>query len=202
MVKENETKPEPTEDSCEAEGKILRIGYPKKAYKREEYTRCPRGKSGCMEEEKIIAVKNTVIGETYVPPTCITDLGKKGKTPEEEKWLPKLEKGGLGQFFDNEKMAYDQESCVKAGIRARKFNEPYEKLSQQFIAQSNLRVNTHPDKAKEFEKCRQNALIGFDPLKNPIENKSTSQVISDVKANLTEARKIREEWKSIIDKEK
>ncbi len=191
----------PSEDECERKGMILREGYTKKPYHRKAYSRHPPNDPNAPESEMIYVQATDILKETEVSPACVPDVGEKGKTPKEKKWSPPLEKGGISQFFDDNIMAYDQESCVKAGIRANKFNQPYSEISQKFVIQSNFRINSNPEQAKKFEECRQNVLIGYDPTKDPTIHKGKSKVIQDVKVDIDTAKLMREKWKPIIDQE-
>jgi len=200
----------PKKTTCKT-GKVERIGYTKSATVRQTHTRkgytkrfCPKGQAGCKGQPVSIpptTVKEAIIPETYVPPTCIPDVGKAGKTPESQKWFPRIYRGELGQYFDDGKMKYDPENCVKAGIRASKLSEDtYSTLSGKFVSQENLRMKV-PDRipqAREFEECRQNALIGFNPIHKPPKSEKN---FPDMNVNAEEAKRLRSKLLPEVDQE-
>lgn len=163
-------------------GYILREGFERKKHYREEYTKCPPNQSGCKEGEKI-DIPATIVKASVTEPTCVPDVGKKGKTPESEQWLPKLQKGGLSQYFDNEIMAYDKEACLKAGIRARKWGKEDKRTIQgRFRAQINLRSSPEKEsEARKFRVCEKNVIIGFEGISSDFQ---TQEIINKLKKEI------------------
>jgi hypothetical protein len=98
--------------SC-PKGQILREGYYRKAHSRKAYT-----KNG--------NIPSSYVDKTYVPPTCVADIGKPGKTPQYKRVLPKPTKNVLGPFGYSIDKAIDTRH--RALKRASKYYNPLEIL--------------------------------------------------------------------------
>lgn len=162
-----------------------RKGYNKEGYKRKGYYTCPKGEAGQCEKSEKIYHPPTIIESTKIEGNCIPKQGKPEKTPESEKFAVHTLKGGLKQYFPNDTIEYDMESCVNAGIKAKKIGDTdYQALSQRFVYYENL--NKYKIDTDKIEGCREAFLIGYDPSKDP---KSKSRSQSQI--NLDKAREIR-----------
>lgn len=73
--------------SC-SRGKIERAPYVRKAHSRKAHSRSAY-KTASGTKVASTYVKGSYVDKTYVPKTCVPDKGKHGKTPLEERVLPK-----------------------------------------------------------------------------------------------------------------
>lgn len=140
----------------------MRAGYDRVAYTRKAQTITRKSKSGEIIE---YPVKTKRIKGTRIPPVPIKDLGLPGKTKGK---FPPIKSMALRQYFPSEEMKYEEDACIKAGIKAQKDGkDSYKDLGYKFIQLRRFNVRKNPTLNRNAEMCRQFALIGYDPTKLP-----------------------------------
>lgn len=108
--------------------------------------------------------------EKCVDPSTGKELPKekclygKHAEPEIGHWIPSMFRGGTKQLFDSGEMEYNDESCAKAGIRAKMYGIPEKTLNGRFAFIRGRWSNENPALAEAAERCRQVAILsGYQP---------------------------------------
>ncbi|HEY9703585.1 MAG TPA: hypothetical protein V6C58_14145 [Allocoleopsis sp.] len=116
-------------------GEILRSGYTRKAHTRKAFTK-----------SNGVKISKTSVKSSKVPPTCIKDLGKKGKG---KKILPKLEKGTLSKFgYSSFKPESQRHDALKKALNKL----PYATIIRKLNAVAILSKLVNPIVSYKFKK--------------------------------------------------
>jgi len=98
----------------------------------------------------------------WTPSTCVTDTGKKGKTPLEKQWSKGIELKGepFSKFFPLQKVVMTVDACEKAGKKMRNANIPYKSANGKLQW---LNINPHYSK-KERQDCLKGLQKAYDKI--------------------------------------